>query len=193
MYIFPLRCISILQGNTASVPDCHLVYALNAPRHFPATRNKPPPHLMKSRRHAIIRNLIASGEIWSQAELAKLLAREGVETTQATLSRDLTEIGVLKGPSGYQLPGAAPAVVTPEGALARVLKRELISIDVGGTLVVLKTPIGHGNALAIELDRASVSGVLGTIAGDDTIFVAARSELAARRIAKHFRDLAELP
>jgi transcriptional regulator of arginine metabolism len=57
----------------------------------------------------------------------------------------------------------------------------------------LKTPIGHGNALAIELDRASVSGVLGTIAGDDTIFVAARSELAARRIAKHFRDLAELP
>jgi transcriptional regulator of arginine metabolism len=148
---------------------------------------------MKSRRHAIIRNLIASGEIWSQAELAKLLAREGVETTQATLSRDLTEIGVLKGPSGHQLPGAAPAVVTPEGALARVLKRELISIDVGGTLVVLKTPIGHGNALAIELDRASVSGVLGTIAGDDTIFVAARSELAARRIAKHFRDLAELP
>lgn len=193
MYIFPLRCISILQGNTATAPDRHLVYALNAPRHFPATRNKPPPHLMKSRRHAIIRNLIASGEIWSQAELAKLLAREGVETTQATLSRDLTEIGVLKGPSGYQLPGAAPAVVTPEGALARVLKRELISIDVGGTLVVLKTPIGHGNALAIELDRASVSGVLGTIAGDDTIFVAARSELAARRIAKHFRDLAELP
>ena len=193
MYIFPLRCISILQGNTATTPDRHLVSALNAPRHFPATRNKPPPHLMKSRRHAIIRNLIASGEIWSQAELAKLLAREGVETTQATLSRDLTEIGVLKGPSGYQLPGAAPAVVTPEGALARVLKRELISIDVGGTLVVLKTPIGHGNALAIELDRASVSGVLGTIAGDDTIFVAARSELAARRIAKHFRDLAELP
>ena len=193
MYIFPLRCISILQGNTATAPDRHLVYALNAPRHFPATRNKPPPRLMKSRRHAIIRNLIASGEIWSQAELAKLLAREGVETTQATLSRDLTEIGVLKGPSGYQLPGAAPAVVTPEGALARVLKRELISIDVGGTLVVLKTPIGHGNALAIELDRASVSGVLGTIAGDDTIFVAARSELAARRIAKHFRVLAELP
>jgi transcriptional regulator of arginine metabolism len=145
---------------------------------------------MKSRRHAIIRNLIASGEIWSQAELAKLLAREGVDATQATLSRDLSEIGVLKGPSGYQLPGAAPAVVTVEGALERALRREVTSIDVGGTLVVLKTPIGHGNALAIELDRSNIQGVLGTIAGDDTVFVAARSELAARRIAKQFRDLA---
>lgn len=168
----------------------HFVHQLRSQITFNLTRHAPPN--MKSRRHAIIRNLIASGEIWSQAELAKLLSREGVEATQATLSRDLAEIGVLKGPSGYQLPGATPAVVTPEGALARVLKRELLTIDVGGTLVVLKTPIGHGNALAIELDRANISGVLGTIAGDDTIFVAARSELAARRIAKHFRDLAEL-
>lgn len=148
---------------------------------------------MKSRRHAIIRNLISSGEIWSQAELAKLLSREGVEATQATLSRDLAEIGVLKGPSGYQLPGAAPAVVTAEGALERVLRRELVSIDVGGTIVVLKTPIGHGNALAIELDRASIQGLIGTIAGDDTVFLAARSEISARRIAKDLRELADMP
>ena len=147
---------------------------------------------MKSRRHAVIRNLIAAGQIFSQQELSKLLAREGIEATQATLSRDLAELGVLKGPSGYQLPGASPTALSTEASLARALRRELVSVDVGGTLVVLKTPIGHGNALAIELDRARLEGVLGTIAGDDTVFLAARSELSARRIAKDLRELADM-
>lgn len=147
---------------------------------------------MKTRRHALIRSLISAGGIHSQAELALRLAREGVEATQATLSRDLTEIGVLKGPDGYQLPGAAPVATAPAATFARVLRRELLSIEVGGTLVVLKTPSGHGNALAIELDRAELEGALGTIAGDDTIFLAASSETAARRIARNLRELAQL-
>ena len=147
---------------------------------------------MKSRRHAAIRTLISSSEIYSQHELAQLLAREGIEATQATLSRDLTELGVLKGPDGYQLPGAAVAAPAPDAALARVLRRELISISVGGTLVVLKTPTGHGNALAFELDRMRMQGILGTIAGDDTVFLAATTPLAARRIAKELRSLAQL-
>ena len=77
---------------------------------------------------------------------------------------DLAELGVLKGPSGYQLPGAAAAVPAPDASLARALRRELLSIAVGGTLVVLKSPVGHGNALGIELDRMRMQGVLGTIA-----------------------------
>jgi transcriptional regulator of arginine metabolism len=148
---------------------------------------------MKSRRHAVIRNIIAAGEIYSQHELATLLAREGSEATQATLSRDLAELGVLKGPDGYQLPGAGIAALPTEALLARALKRELVSMDVGGTLVVLKTPSGHGNALAIEIDRARLDGALGTIAGDDTVFLAARSEMSARRIAKELRQLADMP
>lgn len=148
---------------------------------------------MKSRRHAVIRNLIAAGEIYSQHELAQLLAREGIEATQATLSRDLAELGVLKGPDGYQLPGTGNPALPTEASLARALRRELVSIDVGGTLVVLKTPSGHGNALAIELDRARLNGALGTIAGDDTVFLAARSEISARRIAKDLRELADMP
>ena len=84
------------------------------------------------------------------------------------------------------------AVLTAEASLARVLKRELISIDVGGTLVVLKTPTGHGNALAFELDRVRLAGVLGSIAGDDTVFLAVRSEIAARRIAKELRAAAQI-
>ncbi|MFM1822599.1 MAG: arginine repressor [Planctomycetota bacterium] len=150
---------------------------------------------MKTRRHATIRTLIAAGEIRSQQELGQRLAREGIEVTQATLSRDLAEIGVLKGPDGYQLPGAAPAPANEE-TLARVLRRELLSATAGGTLVVLKTLPGHGNALAIELDRAStagtIKGVLGSIAGDDTIFLAASSDLAARRLAKELRGAAQL-
>lgn len=145
---------------------------------------------MKSRRLAAIRTLVAAGGVHSQHDLARLLAREGIEATQATLSRDLTELGVLKGPDGYQLPGATRAVTATEGALANVLRRELLSIDVGGTLIVLKTPVGHGNALAIELDRANLKDVLGSIAGDDTIFLAAGSEPAARRIARFLRELA---
>ena len=148
---------------------------------------------MKSRRHAVIRNIIAAGEIYSQHELATLLAREGIEATQATLSRDLAELGVLKGPDGYQLPGAGTAAISTEALLARTLKRELVSMDVGGTMVVLKTPSGHGNALAIEIDRARLDGALGTIAGDDTVFLAARSEMSARRIAKELRQLADMP
>lgn len=151
------------------------------------------PTPVKTRRHALIRSLISAGGIHSQAELAQRLAHEGVEATQATLSRDLAEIGVLKGPEGYQLPGVAPSLATaPAAGFARVLRRELLSIEVGGTLVVLKTPSGHGNALAIELDRAELDGALGTIAGDDTIFLAARGEAAARRIARQLRELAQL-
>ena len=147
---------------------------------------------MKSRRLAAIRSLIASAEIYSQHELAQLLAREGIEATQATLSRDLAELGVLKGPSGYQLPGAATAAPAPDASLARALRRELLSIAVGGTLVVLKSPVGHGNALGIELDRMRMQGVLGTIAGDDTVFLAASTPAAARRIARELRSLAQL-
>lgn len=150
------------------------------------------PRPMKSRRHSAIRALISSGEIYSQHELAKLLARDGIEATQATLSRDLAELGVLKGPDGYQMPGATVAAPAPDAALARALKRELVGIEVGGTLVVLKTPTGHGNALAIELDRMRMTGVLGTIAGDDTVFLAASTPISARRIAKELRALAQL-
>ena len=147
---------------------------------------------MKSRRHAAIRTLISASEIYSQHELAQLLARDGIEATQTTLSRDLSELGVLKGPVGYQLPGAAVAAPAPDATIARVLRRELIGISVGGTLVVLKTPQGHGNALAVELDRIRMQGVLGTIAGDDTVFLAASTPISARRIAKELRGLAHI-
>jgi transcriptional regulator of arginine metabolism len=148
----------------------------------------------KQRRQAKVAELVTRHRVWSQQELAGLLGRDGISVTQATLSRDLTELGVVKGPQGYLLPDAPLAGEDPGERLARTLRGELVGLDVGGTLVVLRTRTGHGNALAVEIDRAraagSLEGSLGTIAGDDTVFLAARSTAAAGRIAGRFRSLA---
>ena len=144
-------------------------------------------------RRARIAALIGASQVWSQQELADLLRkREGIAVTQATLSRDLTELGVVKGPTGYMLPGATPALPAGdrEAVLATALRQHLLSVTRGGTLVVLKTPSGHANSLAIELDRSGLPGTLGTIAGDDTIFVAAKDTDAANALARTLERLA---
>ncbi|MBL9148085.1 MAG: arginine repressor [Phycisphaerae bacterium] len=146
---------------------------------------------MKVRRQQVVRKLVSTRAIHSQLELQTLLRAEGFEVTQATLSRDLAELGVLKGPDGYRLPGADTGVSSPS-RLENALRRELLSVSTGGTTVVLRTPSGHGNALAVELDAARLPGALGTIAGDDTIFLAATGPAAARRLAVQFSRLAGL-
>jgi len=155
--------------------------------HMPATVPSP------LQRRARIVALVGANQVWSQQELAELLRRrEGITVTQATLSRDLAELGVVKGPSGYMLPGA-PSALPPadrEAVLATALRQHLVSVSRGGTLVVLKTPSGHANSLAIELDRAGLAGILGTIAGDDTIFVAAKDSDAAATLARTLERLA---
>jgi transcriptional regulator of arginine metabolism len=144
-------------------------------------------------RRARLAALIAANRVWSQQELATLLRRrEGIAVTQATLSRDLTELGVVKGPNGYMLPGAAPAPAggDREAALAAALRQHMVSAARGGTTVVLRTPSGHANSLAVEIDRAGLPGVLGTIAGDDTSFIAARDLDAAAALARSLERLA---
>ena len=144
-------------------------------------------------RRARIAALIGANQVWSQQELADLLRkREGIAVTQATLSRDLAELGVVKGPSGYMLAGTAPALPAGdrEALLAAALRQHLVSVARGGTLVVLRTPSGHANSLAIELDRAGLTGTLGTIAGDDTVFVAAKDAEAAATLARTLERLA---
>jgi transcriptional regulator of arginine metabolism len=123
----------------------------------------------------------------SQEELAAMLRREGIEATQATLSRDLRELGVLKGPEGYTLPRgqAAPAVELREAAGAY-----LLSAQTAGTVVVLRTGPGQASALALQIDRSALDGAVGTVAGDDTIFIAAKSARDAARIARILQELA---
>lgn len=152
--------------------------------------------LTKSQRHERISRLVQSQVVYSQQELQDLLRKAGVDVTQATLSRDLAAMGVLKGPNGYVLPGSPAAVAaapgdSTEALLQRTLRREMRGIDVGGNLVVIRTDVGHASVLAVELDRARPDEVLGTIAGDDTIFLATRGNMAAAKLARRLKNLVE--
>jgi transcriptional regulator of arginine metabolism len=130
-------------------------------------------------RHARIVELIRDNSVRSQTELAELLAGDGVQVTQATLSRDLEELGAVKVSGAYLIPedGKRPLRETSGQGPARLLRllRELLTgVDASGNIAVLRTPPGAAQFLASALDRSGLTDVVGTIAGDDTIFVVAR-------------------
>ncbi|MEU7973415.1 arginine repressor [Micromonospora sp. NPDC049089] len=139
--------------------------------------------LTRAARHARIVELIRDRPIRSQTELADLLAADGVGVTQATLSRDLEELGAVKvrggdGPAVYLIPedGQRPlrdAEAAP-ARLVRLLRELLNGVDSSGNIAVLRTPPGAAQYLASALDRAGLPEIVGTIAGDDTILVVAR-------------------
>jgi transcriptional regulator of arginine metabolism len=146
----------------------------------------------KTARHARIVTLIRSRSIRAQTELADLLAAEGVPVTQATLSRDLEELGAVKvraadGPPAYMIPEDGHAALRPAhdapARLQRLLRELLTSADHSGNLVVLRTPPGAAQYLASALDRSGLPDVVGTIAGDDTIVVIARETSPAASTA----------
>lgn len=151
----------------------------------------------RQRRQALICRLLAGGPIPSQEALVARLASLGVHTTQATLSRDFRDLGVLKGPEGYFLPESEPARALPRppepdfryDSLARVVSQYLVSVAGGVGQVVIHTNPGHAQLIALELDRFPPVGVLGTIAGDDTIFVAVES---AERVGSFVEELEEM-
>jgi transcriptional regulator of arginine metabolism len=156
----------------------------------------------KAARHARIVELLAGNAVRSQAELAALLHDAGVQVTQATLSRDLEELGAVKlrPPDGglpvYVVPEdgspltARTADDAPPHRLARLMAEFLTSADASGNLVVLRTPPGAAQFLASALDRAGLPDVLGTIAGDDTILVVARSGTGGTALARRLLELA---
>lgn len=146
---------------------------------------------MKAQRHAAILALVRSHRIASQEQLRELLLAEGVDVTQATLSRDVRELGLAKlaDPEGGAHYAAAPAAAEtpPLGALVASL---FLSAEGIGALLVIRTPPGSANALGSALDRAGWPDVVGTIAGDDTILLIARSPAARKRVAARLTDLA---
>jgi transcriptional regulator of arginine metabolism len=155
----------------------------------------------KAARHARIVDALAQRPVRSQAELAALLNDDGVNVTQATLSRDLDELGAVKlrSPDGglpvYVVPEdgspltARSADDAPPQRLARLVGELLTAADVSANLVVLRTPPGAAHFLASALDRAALPDVLGTIAGDDTILVVARDPAGGRALADHLLTL----
>lgn len=149
-------------------------------------------------RQARIVEALSSAPVHSQTELAALLAAGGIEVTQATLSRDLEELGAVKlrgvdgGAGVYVVPEDGSPVRGVSGGtdrLARLLGELLVSTDATGNLAVLRTPPGAADYLASAIDRAALPYVVGTIAGDDTIFVAAREPMTGSELAATLNDL----
>ena len=151
----------------------------------------------KAQRHRQIIKLIESGRISSQFDLAQQLSRVGIDTTQTTLSRDLTEIGVVKSAAGYQVlsamlaSGSETLPVDRISSLTATVRRLLLEVAIGGTQAVVHTPPGQASALAVEIDRAKLLGVIGTIAGDDCIFIACTTNSAAKSVARRLQSLSQ--
>ncbi len=146
---------------------------------------------MKSRRQAVILELIDREALHSQELLRRRLKQHGFDTTQATISRDIKELGLVKraGDGAYQRPGvdaANPAAVLT--ALERAAADFLRGVDRVQQLVVVRTGPGQAQSLAFALDRARLPEVVGTIGGDDTILIIARGARAAAALLKRLKS-----
>lgn len=149
-------------------------------------------------RQARIVAILSSRPVHSQIELAGLLADEGIDVTQATLSRDLEELGAVKlrgadgGVGVYVVPEDGSPVRGVAGGtdrMGRLLGELLVSTDSSANLAVLRTPPGAAHYLASAIDRAALPEVVGTIAGDDTILVVAREPKTGEQVAGMFDNI----
>lgn len=157
----------------------------------------------KAARQQRIAELLGRALVRSQAQLAQLLADDGIDVTQATLSRDLVQMGAVRvrsgeGPLVYAVP-AEGGDRTPrtgdashtDGRLAKVASEVLVSAEASANLVVLRTPPGAAHYLASALDHADLGELLGTIAGDDTVLLISRDARGGARLAARMLALAE--
>lgn len=151
----------------------------------------------KQQRQHLVTKLIESQPIANQAQLVEMLASEGVHATQATVSRDLDELGAIKvrvpgGLTVYALPEIETDRLAPVDQLRRVLGEWVASVAQSENLVVLRTPPGCAHVVASALDRGGVEGLLGTVAGDDTLVCIAGPTTDGASLADLLRDLAGL-
>ncbi len=150
----------------------------------------------KAERQRLLVGLLHDQEVRSQEQARQLLTHYGIETTQATVSRDLEEIGAVKvrGPDGalsYRLT-ADPGPATARERLTQVIRQFVVRVDCSGNLAVLRTPPAGAGPVASAIDQAELPGVLATIAGDDTVAVIAEEGVAGRELADRFRRLVDL-
>lgn len=136
-------------------------------------------------RRAKVVSLVESGSIHSQSDLVKELKRAGYKVTQATASRDLDEIGAVRGSHGYQLSNSS------DDSLSRVILIGdlILSVEASGNLAVVRTPPGGAQLLASNLDHEKLKSIIGTIAGDDTVLVVSRKSNGGAELAKELTDL----
>jgi len=143
----------------------------------------------KRLRQGQILKLVADGDIASQDDLRRRLAQEGMRVTQATLSRDLQELRLVKTAEGYRVLEATDTEEGAESRLARALREFLLDVREAQNLLVLKTPPGGAQPLAAALDAGRLRQVAGTIAGDDTVLVVTSSRRASGALQRRMREL----
>ena len=124
-----------------------------------------------------------------QQEIRESLRRLGIRVTQATLSRDLTELGVIKGPEGYERFQRAETEPRESNDLKRIVREFVRSLEAAGHIIVLKTDPGHAHTVAFHIDRARWQEVLGTIAGDDTIFIAVKKPQLTGKVMARMQEV----
>mgnify|MGYP000851919526 CR=1 FL=1 len=152
--------------------------------------------MSKVQRQHRIAKLLEEQQVTNQSQLVELLGAVGIRVNQATVSRDLEELGAIKvrvpgGETVYAIPALPTQQIAPEDTLRRVLGEWVVEVERSGDLVVLRTPPGSAHVVASAIDRSGPADVLGTVAGDDTLLVIA-SERKGRSVEARLCDLAGL-
>lgn len=155
------------------------------------------PRLGKTQRQHLVARIVGSHQVCNQGQLVELLAAEGVSATQATVSRDLEDLGAIKvrvpgGESAYAIPDLPAQQVAPEDHLRRVFGDWVVEVAHSANLVVLRTPPGSAHVVGSALDRAGLADILGTVAGDDTLIIVVAEEVGGAAMADRLGDLAGL-
>ncbi len=162
-----------------------------------AARRKQLQRLAKPQRQHRVTKLLEQYTVTNQAQLVELLAGDGVAATQATVSRDLDELGAIKirvpgGETAYAIPALPKQQVAPEDHLRRVFGDWVVEVASSANLVVLGTPPGSAHVVASALDRAGLVDIVGTVAGDDTLLVVVDEHVGGEAVARRLRGLAGL-
>jgi transcriptional regulator of arginine metabolism len=153
--------------------------------------------LAKTQRQHRVAKILENHPVTSQAQLVELLAADGVVATQATVSRDLDDLGAIKvriggGEPIYALPELPKDRIAPEEHLRRVLGDWVVEVAHSANLVVVRTPPGSAHVVASALDRAGLIDIIGTVAGDDTIMVVTAERVGGAKVARKLSQLAGL-
>lgn len=153
--------------------------------------------MSKARRQHRISSLLEEQAVTSQIQLVELLEADDIVATQATVSRDLDELGAIKvrvpgGETVYAIPEHPVDRIAPQDHLRRVLGDWVADVASSGNIVMLRTPPGSAHVVASALDRAGIEDILGTVAGDDTLLVVAAESISGAALATRLRELAGL-
>ena len=145
--------------------------------------------MSKLSRHKAILELLDGGPVASQEEFQRRLHRRGLDAGQATLSRDIRELGLVKTADGYSLPGRESGPETDLPSVSRLVREFVTSVRAAENLLVTKTSVGSAQPVAAALDEENWPEAIGTIAGDDTILIVCEDKRAAGRLADRIQGM----